>query len=499
MRTENQALIEEYRARGYKDDMLPKPSEKRTWNTFNYFTLWQGSVHNIPSYIAVGGFLTLGLSTFGLITAIILSSLVIAAAMVLNGLAGSKYGIPFAMLLRGSYGVKGALLPGTLRGGVASIMWFGIMNTAGTGAMLILISKFWPSFLNIGGGETILGLGIPAMIAFLIFWAVNMVIAFYGGDVLNKFTAILNPLIWIVFGGLAIWAVYQAGISNIFSYVPEQVQTDGGSFFKFFIVMNSLVAVWACPAVGNCDFTQYAKSDKAQAKGQTLGFVVAYTLFAMTSVMILAGASIHYGVDTWNVLDIVNNFDGWFVPTFASIVILMTTISTNATANIIPAGYQVVALFPKLTYRQGVMIAGVVSVIICPWKLMESQDSLFMFLSLIGAMLGPVLGVMLAHYFVILKGNVDLETLYTKPGQYNYFKNGYNTLAFGVTIVAALAAIIGEFIPALKPLSQVSWFTGVFLAFFLYAFLTKRKMARDPSYMQNDAAENENPAPITAN
>lgn len=485
----NKAIIEEYRSRGYKDDMLPKPSEKRTWNAFNYFTLWQGSVHNIPSYIAVGGFLTLGLSTFGLMTAIILSSFVVAAAMVLNGLAGSKYGIPFAMILRGSYGVKGALLPGTLRGGIASIMWFGIMNTAGTGAMLILIGKFWPAFLDIGGGGSILGLGIPAMIAFLVFWAINMVIAFYGGDVLNKFTAILNPLIWLVFGGLAIWAVYQAGLSNIFSYVPEQVQSEGSSFFKFFIVMNSLVAVWACPAVGNCDFTQYAKNDKAQARGQTLGFFVAYTLFAITSVMILAGASIHYGVDTWNVLDIVNNFDGWFIPAFASVVILMTTISTNATANIIPAGYQVVALFPKLTYRQGVMIAGVISVIICPWKLMESQDSLFMFLNLIGAMLGPVLGVMLAHYFVILKGNVDLETLYTKPGQYNYFKNGYNTLAFGVTITAAIAAIIGEFIPALKPLSQVSWFTGVFTAFFLYAFLTKRKMAQDPTYLQSEEQE----------
>ncbi|MGF1733779.1 allantoin transporter [Photobacterium satsumensis] len=485
----NKAIIEEYRSRGYKDDMLPKPSEKRTWNAFNYFTLWQGSVHNIPSYIAVGGFLTLGLSTFGLMTAIILSSFVVAAAMVLNGLAGSKYGIPFAMILRGSYGVKGALLPGTLRGGIASIMWFGIMNTAGTGAMLILIGKFWPAFLEIGGGGSILGLGIPAMIAFLVFWAINMVIAFYGGDVLNKFTAILNPLIWLVFGGLAIWAVYQAGLSNIFSYVPEQVQSEGSSFFKFFIVMNSLVAVWACPAVGNCDFTQYAKNDKAQARGQTLGFFVAYTLFAITSVMILAGASIHYGVDTWNVLDIVNNFDGWFIPAFASVVILMTTISTNATANIIPAGYQVVALFPKLTYRQGVMIAGVISVIICPWKLMESQDSLFMFLNLIGAMLGPVLGVMLAHYFVILKGNVDLETLYTKPGQYNYFKNGYNTLAFGVTITAAIAAIIGEFIPALKPLSQVSWFTGVFTAFFLYAFFTKRKMAQDPTYLQSEEQE----------
>jgi allantoin permease len=43
--------------------------------------------------------------------AIILSAFIIAAVMVFNGAAGSKYGVPFAMILRASYG-RGALLPG---------------------------------------------------------------------------------------------------------------------------------------------------------------------------------------------------------------------------------------------------------------------------------------------------------------------------------------------------------------------------------------------------
>lgn len=100
-----------YQQRGYSEDLLPKTETQRNWKAFNYFTLWMGSVHNVPNYVMVGGFFILGLSTFNIMLAIIISALFIAAAMVMNGAAGSKYGVPFAMILRGSYGVRGALFP----------------------------------------------------------------------------------------------------------------------------------------------------------------------------------------------------------------------------------------------------------------------------------------------------------------------------------------------------------------------------------------------------
>lgn len=111
----------------------------------------------------------LGLSTFNIMLAIIISALFIAAAMVMNGAAGSKYGVPFAMILRGSYGVRGALFPGLLRGGIAAIMWFGLQCYAGSLAFLILIGKIWPGFLTLGGDFKLLGLSLPGLITFLIF------------------------------------------------------------------------------------------------------------------------------------------------------------------------------------------------------------------------------------------------------------------------------------------------------------------------------------------
>ena len=468
---------EKYQQRGYHEDLLPKETDKKTWKAINYFTLWMGSVHNVPNYVAVGGFFILGLSTVSIMAAIILSAFVIAFVMVMNGAAGSKYGIPFAMLLRASYGVRGALLPGILRGCVAAIMWFGLQCYAGSLAFLILLGKLWPEFLTLGGDFNLLGISLPGLIAFLIFWAVNVAIGLGGGSILNKFTAILNPCIYVVFGGMAIWAISLAGLSNIIAYVPANTDITSNSGFMFLVVINAVVAVWAAPAVSASDFTQYAKSFQQQAVGQTLGLVVAYLLFAVASVCILAGASIHYGVDTWNVLDIVQKWDSVFASVFAVLVILMTTISTNATGNIIPAGYQIAAIAPKkLTYKNGVVIASIISLIICPWKLMENQESIYLFLDVIGGILGPVIGVMMAHYFIVIRSDINLDTLYTEPGNYKYYENGFNSVAFIVTLVAVVLSLGGKFISILEPLSRVSWFVGVISAFCLYA-LIKSKVA----------------------
>ncbi|HFT3312048.1 TPA: cytosine permease, partial [Klebsiella pneumoniae] len=290
-----------YKTRGYSDDLLPKSDAQRNWKTFNYFTLWMGSVHNVPNYVMVGGFFILGLSTFSIMMAIILSAFIIALAMVFNGAAGSKYGVPFAMILRASYGVRGALLPGLLRGGIAAIMWFGLQCYAGSLAFLILLGKLWPAFLTFGGDFKLLGLSLPGLIAFLVFWLINVGIGFGGGKVLNKFTAILNPCIYIVFGGMAIWAISLVGFGPILDYLPTGVAKAEHTGFLFLVVINAVVAVWAAPAVSASDFTQNARSFREQAIGQTLGLVVAYILFAVAGVCIIAGASIHYGMDTWNV------------------------------------------------------------------------------------------------------------------------------------------------------------------------------------------------------
>jgi allantoin permease len=400
--------------------------------------------------------------------------------MVFNGRAGSKYGIPFAMHLRSTYGDLGAKLPGFLRGGVAAIAWFGLQNYAGSLALLILISKFWPGFLSIGGDFNFFGIDLPGLITFTIFWAINVLIGLGGGGVLNKFTAILNPLIYIVFGGMAIWAIrVGGGIGNILAYTPSGDAVQGyAPLLAYFIIINSVISVWAAPGASVSDFTQNATSTRDQSIGQTASLLVAYLIFALSSVAILIGGSIHFGVQEWNVLNIVNKWESVPAAALAVVVFLMTTVSTNATGNIIPAAYQLSALFPKsVDYKKGVLIASVISYVIMPWKLMENSASIFAFLNIIGAVLGPVAGVMLAHYYIVKKQKIDIDALYmdfSKDNSQNPYK-GINIEAYIATIAALLISVSGQVIPALQMISNLSWLIGAALAFGIYLMLKKGK------------------------
>lgn len=441
-----------------------------------------GLVHNIPNYTAVGGFLYLGISPINVMLAIVVSSLVVATFMILNGRAGSKYGIPFAMHLRSAYGNLGAKLPGFLRGCVAAIAWFGLQTYTGSLALLVIMGKIWPGFLDIGGSFDFFGISAPGLIAFTLFWILNVLIGFGGGDILNKFTGILGPVIYVVIIAMTIWAIRVAGgMSPILSYDVSAASSNNPPILVYLMIINSVLGVWAAPGSSVSDFTQKAKSTKDQMLGQTLSFVVSYLVFAFSSVVILIGGSIHFGVQEWNIVNVINKWDNLPAVIIATGVFLMTTISTNTTGNIIPAAYQLTALLPKrINYRRGVIIASIVSFIIMPWKLMENADSIFIFLNSIGAVLGPVAGVMITDFFIVHKQHIDLNELYMDTKEKNtknkYF--GVNTAAYIATILGLIISISGQFIASIRVVSDISWLVGFVSAGIIYlllkSFYTKR-------------------------
>lgn len=480
-----------FERRGYNKDVMPKTGSQRNTSTFNFFTLWMGAVHNIPNYTAVGGFLLLGLSPLQVIFALIFSSFIIASLLAVNGYAGSKYGIPFAMQLRQTYGDIGAKLPGVLRGVIAGIGWFGLQTFAGSQALLILLIKIFPGFEHLGNGTTILGITIPGLIAFLVFWAINFAIGIGGGDTLNKFTAVLNPLIYIVFGGMAIWGFMVAGgWDNIMNY--EITTKSSGIIYpailSFILIFNSMMGVWAGPGSSVSDFTQKAVSTRAQIVGQVSGIVVAHLLFAFSSVFIIIGGSIFLGHQEWNILTIINNWDSIWAILIATGVLLMTTISTNATSNIIPAAYQLSVLMPKwINYRRGVILASVVSILIMPWKLMENEDSIFVFLNMIGAILGPVSGVLIVHFYLINRCKVDIERLYFDLNDPNHGGLRFNFSAYVATILGVVVSLLG-FIPKFQVISDFSWFIGFIIAgvSYIILYVLEKKFRKDKGEKANE-------------
>ena len=216
---------------------------------------------------------------------------------------------------------------------------------------------------------------------------------------------------------------------------------------------------------------------RSQTKGQISGLGVGYLVFAFMAVVILIGGSIHFGVQENDVLDIINKWDSLPAIGISTLVFLMTTISTNATGNIIPAAYQLSALLPKhINYKRGVIIASIISALILPWRFMSDGGAIIQFLNLIGALLGPVGGVMIAHYFFVKKGDINLDELYlpegTEEGKQSKY-HGINIHAYIATIVALALVLAGQVIPVLSLLANISWVAGFVIALVLYLALVK--------------------------
>lgn len=468
--------LNKYRARGYSEVLLPKTTEKRNSSVRDYFTLWMGNLHNIPNYASVGGFLVLGLAPINVMLALVLGAILVGILFAYQGKFGSKYGLPFSMHLRSVYGERGAKLPGTLRGILAAIGWFGLQTYVGSQALLILVAEIWPGILEIGGDTMILGISIPGLIMFIIFWLLNVVLGMGETDFLNKFNTILTVLIYVLFIAMAVWGIrVGGGINNILNYAAEG-SASTPTFLGFILVINAVLGFWSAPVASVSDNTQNATSTNAQMKGQIIGVVVGYLVFAVTSMSILIGSTIHYGMEQWDVLEIINQWDSFPAILFATLVLLLITINSNVVANLNPSGFQLAALFPgKINKKTGVIIAGVVGALIMPWRLMENPDSIYGFLNAVGAALGPVVGVMLYHYYVIDKQQVDIDLLLfdlnVKPSTTRY--RGTNINAIVATIIGAVVALIGNFIPALSLLSQLSWFSGFLSALLSYGLLMK--------------------------
>ena len=476
---ENQVIFDD----SFSDntDLLPTKLEARTWKFSHYFTIWMGSVHNVPSYVTIGGFFALGLSIGQVFFIIMTSSIILSGMMALNGHAGGKYGIPFSILLRASFGRKGAIFPGVLRGGIAAIMWFGLQTYAGSLALTILIAEFWEPYPTLGADWSFLGLSLANLISLLLFWTINVFFIFAGVDALGKLSKFLSPMVFVVFGGMSVWAINLAGgIIPILQYSEKGVERN--SIMIILSCISAILATWVAQILSVSDVTRYSHTNRGQSWGQIAGLVITYLLFAVASITIVVGSEIAFGVPIWNVLDVINRFDSKFAIVLSLSTICLTTLSVNIVGNIIPAGYQLASLLPnKLNFKSGAVIGTIMGLLIMPWKLMESPTTIFTFLSMVGGMLSPVIGVMLADYFLIKKREINLQELYFSKSK-SRFSNGVNWPALLATLFAGCISLIGRFIDILEPIYNISWFTGIVSSIVLYLlFITVSKLLHTSS------------------
>ncbi len=168
--------------------------ERRTWGTYNYASLWVAMSVCIPTYMLASGLIAGGMSWWQAILTILLGNLIVLVPMLLNAHAGAKYGIPFPVLVRASFGVRGANVPAVLRALVAC-GWFGIQTWIGGQAIYSMLRILWPGAAGLTGG---------IWICFFAFWALNIAVIWRGIDTIKFLEGIGAPFM-LGIGLLLLW------------------------------------------------------------------------------------------------------------------------------------------------------------------------------------------------------------------------------------------------------------------------------------------------------
>lgn len=487
-------------------ELAPVPIEKRHWTTYNYWALWVGMAHNIPSYLLASGLILLGMDWLQAFLTITLANLLVLIPMLLNSHAGTKYGIPFPVFARAFYGIRGANIPALLRAFIAC-GWFGIQTWIGGSGIYVIASKllgdWWQDAALIGGKPWTL------WASFALFWVIQMWIIWRGMETVRRFENWAAPFVLVVATALLIWVLVKAGGLGPILSQPSKLGWGSAFWPVFFPALMGMIAFWSTLSLNMPDFTRFGAGQRQQMLGQALGLPTTMSFFAILSILITSGTQVIYGKAIWDPIQLANQFDNALVVTLALVTVLVATVSVNVAANVVSPSYDFSNAWPKLiSFRAGGLLTGVLGVLIMPWRLLENERVyIFAWLQTYGGLLGAVAGVLIAGYWVSSRTRLDLVDLYRREGRY-WFTAGFSWRGIVATAVGMLLAVGGAYstidpatgaktgpfptdglIPLLKPLYDYSWAIGLAAAFLTYLVLSRPAPRREPVVRPEPAPE----------
>jgi len=460
-------------------DIAPVPAGERRWTSVSYFALWVGMAVNIPSYMIAASLIDGGMSWSQAMWTVLLGNLIVLVPMALSGHAGTKYGIPFPVFARASFGISGAHIPSFLRA-IVACGWFGIQTWIGGAAIYTMVLIFFP------GAEKLpwqmpawIGVSWLEFTCFMVFWFMNIWLIWKGINSIRILEVLSAPFLILCGLALLMWAYTRAdGFGPMLQ--AESRFTSRAEFFNlFFPSLTAMVGFWATLTLNISDFTRYARDQRAQVWGQLAGLPTTMALFAFIGVAVTSATIVIFGEAIWDPVILVRRFDSPVLVFFCMIAVIIATITTNAAANVVGPANSFSNMWPsKIDFKRGGYITGVIGILMMPWKLLADPSG-YIFTWLIGysALLGPVIGIILVDYFLIHRTELDLNDLYRRQGRYAGF-NGRAIAALLLGVIPNVPGFLanvglmegGGFIVGLY---NYAWFIGLGIAGLAYWVLMR--------------------------
>ncbi len=427
-----------------KPELLP--TKERIMDNLSYLAAVLGGCVSIGTF-SMGASLIGVLNLTQAIVAMAIGCSVIAIALVLSGSAGHKYGIPFTVQARSSFGVDGVKIPGFLRG-IPAIVWFGFQSWVGAGAINVSL-------------KTITGFdNMP--VVFVLFTVLQVVLAING---FHGIKWLENIAVFFILGtlGYMFYTVYTKFGVEVAATITNIKGTWG---LPFWGGTTAFLGIYSTMILNGSD---YSRELKRETKSLMTGSLYWLSILPATLFMGLIGLMVSGATGNNDPVAVFSTaMDNQFLTIMTLVFVAFAQVTTNVLNNIVPPVYVLMDTF-HISYKKSAVLVGILSICTFPWLLVrpESAAGLSLFVQIYSAFLGPIFAVLVVDYFILRKRKLNLNEYYNTEG---IFK-GINW--------AGVIAIFGGSVVSLF-FVQISWYASLLPTGLLYYILMKNMKKAAP-------------------
>ena len=477
----------------YNDDLAPTSVSQRSWTTYNISMLWVGMAICIPSLSLASGLIGMGVSPWLSVLNVALGNIIILIPIQLNSQIGTKYGIPFPLFARLTFGTIGAQIPAILRA-ITACGWTSVQAWVGGGAVGAMISCVAPKFGDAtwtmglpswGGMQTA---GVGQFVGYVIFMIFIGWIAYTGMDQIKWIQNVGGPVLLAVMIALLFWSYSivpgDMGFFEVMSQASDDALIDksGGFAFVYLTGLMGNIAFWATMALNIPDFSRYARSQKDQFRGQLYGMPLPMAFCAFVGAYFAQASKMAYGEAMFDPTGVFYHLENRLLILIAALGVIAATVTTCVAANVVAPANGFSNISPKkISYKKGVLITMFIAFFILQaWWIYGSGAAYFTWMNAYGTILAPIAAIFIADYFIVKQQRIDMVSFFKGSDGRYWYSGGINwaaIISWIVSFIFPLLIYFGVSGAFWTFVNSINYIWSFVLGFIIYILLMKTSLA----------------------
>ncbi len=471
-------------------DLVTVNPNNKTWDWKDLFCFWGVNIQSVIGFSLIASlYLIYNLNTAVVLFGTILGTFLVYIFSNLIGKPSQKFGLPFVVLLRSSLGFRGAQFFGLLRS-IVGIFMFGIQTYFLSKAIGFLIRVLMYSVDNSILQKEILlvffiGLNIIDWAAIIISITLQTYLFSVGMNFnkrLIKFSALLIYAAMAMFFLIVFLSDVKLTAKSFINILDFQNIFNANNVGPIITVAGTTFTFFSIVILSFGDFSRYVKNEQELRKGN-LSIILNLIIFSFFSLFIVTGADAFQNLNQQNVemiltnpTDIIGKLDNILLVSLALIFIIIASVSTNLIANFIPSQYTLINFDPSsFSFKSASYVIAIFGFIIGVfWLIFLSQVGVLSYIDTIGALFGPLFGLMVADFYMIKKGKLENKDIYSleTSGTY-YYSGGWHLKGVYSLLLGFIFSASTIWNTNLMFLQSYSWIIGAFVTAFVYYLLAR--------------------------